>query len=148
MVADAENSVATSVGTTFKTAGSSADDFVVRVIPSTIDFGDAPAPYPTTREDDGARHKATGPMLGAMKRIIDIRIQVKSTLGIVANGQLIPDKIPGTTITATPDTPITGLLRTDDLGFDDGDVTITLTQNQPLPFHILAIAGRLEAGRT
>ena len=89
-----------------------------------------------------------GPLLGAMKRIVDIRIQVKASLGIVANGQLIPDKIPGTTITATPDTPITGLLRTDDLGFDDGDVTITLTQNQPLPFHILAIAGKLEVGRT
>ena len=29
------------------------------------DFGDAPAPYPTLRGEDGARHGAVGPMLGA-----------------------------------------------------------------------------------
>ncbi|MCA9247362.1 MAG: VCBS repeat-containing protein, partial [Planctomycetales bacterium] len=28
------------------------------------DFGDAPAPYPTTLADNGAQHEATGPMLG------------------------------------------------------------------------------------
>ena len=29
-----------------------------------LDFGDAPAPYPTTLAENGARHTATGPMLG------------------------------------------------------------------------------------
>ncbi|MEE8451478.1 MAG: GEVED domain-containing protein, partial [Thermoguttaceae bacterium] len=30
-----------------------------------LDFGDAPAPYPTLLADDGARHLPTGPILGA-----------------------------------------------------------------------------------
>lgn len=90
----------------------------------------------------------TGPLLGARKRLFDIRIQVRKSLGIIANGQKIPDKIPGTTVTATPDTPVTGLLVTDDMGWTEGDATITLTQDQPLPFHILAIGAQLEVGRT
>jgi hypothetical protein len=32
---------------------------------SAVDFGDAPAPYPVTLIEDGARHEATGPRLGA-----------------------------------------------------------------------------------
>ncbi|MCH8923531.1 MAG: hypothetical protein IIA67_10345, partial [Planctomycetes bacterium] len=32
-----------------------------------VDFGDAPDPYPTTLADDGARHEAIGPMLGALR---------------------------------------------------------------------------------
>ncbi len=32
---------------------------------SSLDFGDAPSPYPTLLADDGARHVATGPTLGA-----------------------------------------------------------------------------------
>ncbi|MEM6979881.1 MAG: GEVED domain-containing protein, partial [Planctomycetota bacterium] len=31
------------------------------------DFGDAPSPYPTTRADNGARHVASGPRLGATR---------------------------------------------------------------------------------
>ena len=33
--------------------------------PVSVDFGDAPAPYPTTLAENGARHNATGPILGA-----------------------------------------------------------------------------------
>lgn len=90
----------------------------------------------------------SGPLLGAMKRLAEIRIAVKDTLGIIANGVKIPDKAPGVTATATPDAPYTGLLTTEDLGYDDGDVTITLTQDQPLPFHVLAIAAQLTIGKT
>ncbi|MCH8043451.1 MAG: VCBS repeat-containing protein [Planctomycetes bacterium] len=32
-----------------------------------VDFGDAPDPYPTTLADDGARHEAIGPTLGATR---------------------------------------------------------------------------------
>jgi hypothetical protein len=32
-----------------------------------VDFGDAPEPYPTTLADDGARHEAIGPTLGASR---------------------------------------------------------------------------------
>lgn len=87
------------------------------------------------------------PLLGATKRITEIRIAVRNTLGVVANGQLLPDKAPGTTMTATPDAPYTGLLVGGDLGSTDGDATITLTQQQPLPFHVLAIAGVLHVGK-
>lgn len=89
-----------------------------------------------------------GPMLGVNKRISEIRVHVKDTLGVVANGREIPNKVLGETRTATPDTPVSGLLKVGDLGWTEGDATITLTQNQPLPFHILAVAGVLEVGST
>lgn len=88
-----------------------------------------------------------GPLLGANKRIQEIRVQVKDSLGIIANGEKIPDKILGTTLTGTPDNPVTGILVAQDLGWTEGDATITLTQEQPLPFHVLAVAGMLEVGR-
>lgn len=88
-----------------------------------------------------------GPMLGALKRIAEIRIKVKDTLGVIANGRLIPDKAAGVTQTSTPDVPFTGLRRIGDLGWTDGDATITLTQAQPLPFHVLALSGELEVGK-
>lgn len=88
-----------------------------------------------------------GPLLGARKRIHEIRVLVKDTLGLIANDKLIPDKIPGTTMTATPDTPFTGLRDVKELGWTEGDATITLTQEQPLPFHVLAVVGMLEVTR-
>jgi hypothetical protein len=33
----------------------------------TKDFGDAPSPYPTLLNDNGARHTVTGPLLGALR---------------------------------------------------------------------------------
>lgn len=89
-----------------------------------------------------------GPMLGARKRVSEIRVYVQNTLGLVANGRLIPDKVAGQTQTATPDTPFTGLRKIGDLGWTEDDATITLTQQQPLPFYVLALAGVLEVGST
>ncbi len=34
---------------------------------SSLDFGDAPAPYPTLVNSNGARHTATGPLLGSLR---------------------------------------------------------------------------------
>src|SRR6266566_6824775 len=34
---------------------------------SSLDFGDAPAPYPTLVSSNGARHTATGPLLGTLR---------------------------------------------------------------------------------
>lgn len=34
---------------------------------SSLDFGDAPAPYPTLVSSNGARHTATGPLLGSLR---------------------------------------------------------------------------------
>ncbi len=39
--------------------------------PLTCDFGDAPAPYPTLLADNGARHVAVGPMLGATRDVTE-----------------------------------------------------------------------------
>ena len=87
------------------------------------------------------------PLLGATKRISDIRIRVKDTLGVVANGQLIPDQVVGGQMLSTPNTPVSGLLTIGDVGWTEGDATITLTQEQPLPFHIQALAAVLEVGK-
>ncbi|HVJ22327.1 MAG TPA: hypothetical protein VM756_00160 [Burkholderiales bacterium] len=89
-------------------------------------------------------------LLGAKKRLSEIRVAVRNTLGLVIKGigeeELAADKIPGTTMTATPDAPFTGLLKVPDLGWTEGDCTITLTQRQPLPFHVLALSGILHVG--
>ena len=34
---------------------------------NSTDFGDAPLPYPVTFTEDGARHEAAGPSLGAQR---------------------------------------------------------------------------------
>lgn len=87
-----------------------------------------------------------GVLLGAKKRIQEIRVQVRKTLGLIVNGVKIATQQPGVLMTSTPNATITGLLKTQALGWTEGDAVITLTQNQPLPFHILAIAGKLEVG--
>ena len=87
-----------------------------------------------------------GPLLGAKKRISEIRLSVRKTLGLIVNGEKIPDKAPGATITSTPDVPFTGLRTAKTLGWTEGDATIVITQDQPLPFHVLAINGVLEVG--
>jgi hypothetical protein len=89
-----------------------------------------------------------GPMLGEVKRLSEIRVHVKDTLGIVANGWTIPDQVAGQVQFDTPTTPVSGITRTRDLGWDDGEQTITLTQEQPLPFHVLALSAELQVGRT
>lgn len=102
---------------------------IVETMPLTVDLG-------------------SGPLLGEKKRLVDIRIRVLDTLGIIANGQTIPDKAPGSTQLLTPDTPYTGIRQIEDTGWTEEDLTITLTQNQPLPFHVLALKGKLEIGST
>lgn len=41
------------------------EDYTVTITRQLFDFGDAPAPYPTTLKDNGARHTPAGPRLGA-----------------------------------------------------------------------------------
>jgi Ca2+-binding RTX toxin-like protein len=41
------------------------DQTVVQTVQAAGDYGDAPAPYPTSLAANGARHVATGPLLGA-----------------------------------------------------------------------------------
>lgn len=89
-----------------------------------------------------------GPLMGEKKRLVDIRVRVLNTLGLVANGMAIPDKAPGVTQLLTPDTPYTGIRQIEDTGWTEEDLTITLTQTQPLPFHVLALKGKLEVGST
>jgi hypothetical protein len=88
------------------------------------------------------------PLLGASKSLAEIRISVKDSLGIFANGEpAIPvDPVPEP-VSGTPQVPFTGLLKARDTGWTEGDATITLTQQQPLPFHVLALSGILHVGK-
>lgn len=87
-----------------------------------------------------------GPLLGMKKRLANIRLRVLNSLGIIANGRAIPDMAPGATQLGAPPPPFTGKVKIGDMGWSDDDATITLTQEQPLPFHVLAVAGDLEVG--
>ncbi len=51
-------------------ADGEVEDYIVTlpgVVPNNLDFGDAPAPYPTLLADDGARHGLAGPSLGNIR---------------------------------------------------------------------------------
>jgi VCBS repeat-containing protein len=48
-------------------ADSAIATVAITVRPGASDFGDAPLPYPTTVAEDGAIHRAVGPMLGAAR---------------------------------------------------------------------------------
>ena len=88
------------------------------------------------------------PLLGASKSLAEIRISAKDSLGIIANGEpaVTVEPVPEP-VSNTPQVPYTGLLKARDTGWTEGDCTITLTQVQPLPFHILALSGILHVGQ-
>jgi len=54
------------------------DDWVASTAPLDIDFGDAPAPYPTLFSDNGPYHSDEGPTLGAAR---DIDVDGQPTAG-------------------------------------------------------------------
>jgi hypothetical protein len=88
------------------------------------------------------------PLLGATKSLAEIRISVKDTLGIIANGEpALPVEPMDETVSSTAQTPYTGLMKAPDIGWTEGDATITITQAQPLPFHVLALSGILHVGK-
>lgn len=87
-----------------------------------------------------------GPMLKMRKRLAKIRLRVLESLGIIANGRLIATQAPGSVQLGAAPVPFTGNLEIGDMGWSDGDATITLTQAQPVPFHILAMGADLEVG--
>ncbi len=63
---------------------------------SSLDYGDAPSPYPTLLAGDGARHAATGPMLGVCR---DAELDGQASLladGDDANGEADEDGIVAT----------------------------------------------------
>jgi hypothetical protein len=88
------------------------------------------------------------PLLGASKSLAEIRISVKDSLGIIANGEpaVTVDPVPEP-VSGVPQVPYTGLLKARDTGWTEGDCTITITQDQPLPFHVLALSGILHVGK-
>ena len=51
-----------------------------------IDFGDAPAPYPTLLSNDGARHEIAGPRLGAL-----VDAEVEGLPSLLADGDDLAD---------------------------------------------------------
>lgn len=50
-------------------AASGGDNQIVWFENMLADFGDAPVPYPTTIDEDGARHRAAGPTLGFSRNV-------------------------------------------------------------------------------
>ena len=55
------------LGVTGKAVDGEVEDHLVTIVNPDADFGDAPLPYPTTLAENGARHGASGPTLGASR---------------------------------------------------------------------------------
>ena len=85
-------------------------------------------------------------LLGATKSLQEIRARVQNTLGLIVNGREVPMGIVGQVTSSTPMTPYSGLVKIGDMGWSDGDQTITITQRQPLPLHVQSLAAVLEVG--
>jgi len=75
-------------------------------------------------------------------------VAVKDSLGIIVNGEeALPIEPVPEPVSDTPQVPYTGLLKARDNGWTEGDATVTITQRQPLPFHVLALSGILHVGQ-
>jgi len=86
---------------------------------TTLDYGDAPVPYPTTNSDSGAYHEATGPSLGTNRDTEADGHPSSNADGDDTDG--VPDDEDGVTIVDGDATPST----TDDTDFGSVEYTIT-----------------------
>jgi len=97
-------------------------------------------PYTTTiktlMQDFGT---GTGSIHGNSNRIGEVSIRFRETIGCTINGDEVTFRRLDTDILDTAPASFTGLHRMETLGWERGDVSITIAQAKPLPFHIQQI---------
>lgn len=94
-------------------------------------------PYTTTIEtlmqDFGT---GTGSIHGNSNRVGEVSIRFLETTGCTINGSEVTFRRYDTDILDASPATFTGLHRIEKLGWDRGDVSITIEQTNPLPFHV------------
>lgn len=88
-----------------------------------------------TPEVQGAR----GTSQGARMRTSKLTLRMLDTVGCTVNGKPLAFRQFGTDVLDQPPQPFTGDMELPLLGFEDGVNEITIEQDQPYPWHILAL---------
>ncbi|TWC18120.1 hypothetical protein FBY06_11545 [Pseudomonas sp. SJZ085] len=82
---------------------------------------------------------STGSVQGNSMRIGEITLRFLETTGCKVNGQIIAFRSTGAGTLDQPPDLFTGVHRMENLGWDRGQASITITQEQPLPFQLLSV---------
>jgi len=86
---------------------------------------------------------STGSMQGNSMRIGEISLRFLETTGCKINGQTIAFRSTGTDTLDKPPDLFTGVHRMENLGWGRGEGSITITQEQPLPFQLLSVIKKI-----
>jgi hypothetical protein len=81
----------------------------------------------------------TGTAQGSNMRIAEVTLRFLNTIGCKINGKTVAFRRFAPAILDSPLTPFTGDHRMEQLGWALGEASITITQDQPLPFHLLSV---------
>jgi hypothetical protein len=86
---------------------------------------------------------STGSAQGNSMKVGEITLRFLETVGCEVNGQPIAFRVLGSNVLNHPAQPFTGDHRIENLGWDRGQASITIEQNQPLPFHLLCVIKKI-----
>lgn len=81
----------------------------------------------------------TGSVQGNSMRIAEVTLRFLETIGCKINGQTVAFRNMGTQVLDQAPALFTGVHRLETLGWDRGEASLTITQDQPLPFHLLNV---------
>lgn len=81
----------------------------------------------------------TGTAQGNSMRIGEVTLRFLETIGCNINGQTIAFRNFGVNVLDTPLQAFSGVHRMENLGWERGEAQLTITQDQPLPFHLLSV---------
>lgn len=85
----------------------------------------------------------TGSAQGNSMRIGEITLRFLETIGCKINGQTIAFRDLGVQILDKPPVLFTGVHRLENLGWERGQATLEITQDQPLPFNLLNVIKKI-----
>lgn len=85
----------------------------------------------------------TGSMQGNSMRIGEITLRFHKTIGCKLNGQTIAFRNMGEQVLDEPPLLFTGDHRLENLGWERGQASLLIEQDQPLPFHLLCVIKKI-----
>lgn len=82
---------------------------------------------------------STGSVQGNSMRIGEVSLRFLETIGCKINGQTVAFRNLGAQVLDQPPELFTGVHRMENLGWDRGQASLVIEQDQPLPFHLLSV---------
>ncbi|MCB2251792.1 hypothetical protein KTQ74_07800 [Pseudomonas chlororaphis] len=85
----------------------------------------------------------TGSAQGNSMRIGEVTLRFLETIGCKINGQTIAFRNLGVQVLDQPPELFTGVHRLENLGWERGQASLLIEQDQPLPFHLLSVTKKI-----